>query len=171
MPKYRIERVTFDHIPWVRLLYSRLVAEERASYPIIDEAELDQFVITLARMIPQPQFWCSVAVIGRKVVGFLAGELYERPVGRPHKVCNPYWLYVTPKHRHKGVTRQLIAAGVEWLTAQQVEAVELSEAWGRQQQWERRGFHPYLVRYTVSVPELRTLGAAHASAPVDPPDE
>src|SRR5206468_3654474 len=110
--------------------------------------EYDNFVITLTRnLTANPDFYLSVAIIGRRVVGFLGGEISHRPIGKPHRVARAHWLYVVPKHRGKGVSRQLIAHGLAWMAERQLDVCELSELTATHGDWERRGFQPFLVNY------------------------
>src|SRR5437762_13706212 len=113
---YRIEPATMAHLPWLRLLFTRWTAEQPSEYPICDEEEYDNFVVAVSRhMNTNPQFAAFVAIIGRRVVGFLAGEIVERPIGKPHFIGRAHWMYVVPKHRGKGVGKMLIASGLAWL--------------------------------------------------------
>lgn len=168
---YRIEPVSYEHLGWLRLLYSRLVLEHPIDYPVIDEREIDRFVLSCKHQLDHnPHAMGYIAFIGHRAVGFLAGELATRVIGRPHVVARPHWLYVVPKHRGKGVARLLIATGVNWLTQVQwldetgtqqtgVTHVELMELYG-QGEWERRGFTPFLVQYYVPLDRILELGAA-----------
>lgn len=149
---YRIEPATVMHLPWLRMLFVRWTAEFCVEYPIIDEEEYDNFVVTISRnLTANPDFYMPVAIIGRRVVGFLGGEITHRPIGKPHRVGRAHWLYIVPKHRHKGVSKQLIAAGLQWLATKDVDTVELSElSMANAGDWERRGFAPFLTNYYLS---------------------
>lgn len=152
----RIEPATVMHLPWLRLLFVRWSAEFCVDYPTIDEEEYDNFVITISRnLTSNPDFYMLIAIVGRRVVGFLGGEIVHRPIGKPHRVGRAHWLYVIPKHRSKGVARQLIAAGLQWLATRDIDVVELSELSQKNAgDWERRGFEPFLTNYYLSTANI-----------------
>jgi GNAT superfamily N-acetyltransferase len=145
---YRIEPGTLIHVPWLRLFFMRWTAEVDPGYPAIDEEEYDNFVITVTRNLTMnPDFYLAVAIIGRRVIGFLGGEVSLRPIGKPHRFGRAHWLYVVPKHRGKGVAKQLIAHGLAWMAERGLDVCELSELAAMHGDWERRGFQPFLINY------------------------
>lgn len=149
---YRIEPATVVHLPWLRLLFTRWVAEQPMTYPLMDEEEFDNFTINIARnLTTNPQFYLGVAIIGRRVVGFLGGEVIERPIGKPHLIGRGHWLYIVPKHRGKGVAKQLIADGLRWLSTSGATVVELAELAVTNNAWERRGWTPFLANYYLPI--------------------
>jgi len=65
----------------------------------------------------------------RDVRGFLAGEVWSRPVGEPPSAFYVEWVYVVPEHRKTGISRALF----------------------------RDGLLPYCRRYGIPVVEGRTV--------------
>ena len=154
----RIEPLQLHHLGDVRRLYRMLIEENPMTYPAFDAQELDNFVLAVVQNLTQRPhaFRGWVAIVGRKVVGFLAGDLGERAVGRPLRYGNAMWMYVHPLHRSKGLGYQLIQAGVAWFTDEGITHVELFARHG-DTQWEERGWTPYLTRYVAPIEHVRQL--------------
>lgn len=157
----RIAPLAPEHLGDVRRLYKLFLAEAPYAYPTFDEAELDNFVLTVVQHLQHPAstFHGWVAIVGKKVVGFLAGDIGQRAIGRPLRYGNAMWLFVHPAHRRRGIGRQLIAPAVTWLTEEGIEAVELF-ARHDDPQWAARGFTPYLTRYVAPLTTVATLLSA-----------
>lgn len=154
MGTYRILPASYEHLGWLRLLYARFAAEMPVDYPEYTNEDLDNFVLVVAQKLrDDPNFGCFVAIIGRRCVGFVGGELLTRPLGTPHAFAQAHWLYVVPRHRGKGVARQLIAAGAMWIAAHNIEVLECFGHTG-DDGWARRGFTPYLTKYYMPLPAL-----------------
>lgn len=150
-----ITPITVDHLPYLRLLYQGFLVEQAPSYPTFSDADLDQFVLTISRQLQyNPEFGGWVAIRGKKVVGFLAGNIEHRPIGQPSDYALVWWLYVTPRHRHTGVGLRLIDAGVDWLHDRGITMVEVSAVAG-DDQWGQRGWTPVTTTYVMSVDAVR----------------
>lgn len=143
---YRIEPATVMHLPWLRMLFVRMGAEQAISHPQFDEEEYDNFIVLTARHLANnPNYFCFVAIIGRRVVGFITGEICDRAVGKPHRYGECYLIYVVPKHRKHGVSLMLSAAGIQWVLDRGVTSIE----WTRR--FDDHAFEnnaiPYITRY------------------------
>jgi GNAT superfamily N-acetyltransferase len=146
-----IRPATIADLPWLRLLFTQLIAHgvERfpSPYPSMDDEEFDNFTRAMYRQLTiNPHFGCWVADDGGTLVGFLAGEVWERAIGKPNRYGSPHYLYVDPQHRGRGVAPALIKAGVEWLRGQGITHVELA-AWAGDPLWQRHGWQPYLSKF------------------------
>jgi GNAT superfamily N-acetyltransferase len=76
----------------------------------------------------------------RDLRGFLAGEVWSRPVGEPTPVFFAEWLYVVPEHRGTGLARALWREGlVPYCLAHDIGVVE-GRAVPGDAQWEARGW-------------------------------
>lgn len=164
-----ILRAEVSHLPWLRHLFAALVGEQSTRfappYPVLDGEELDEFTRTLYRHLSgNPGFAAWLAAVDGRAVGFLAGEIWERAIGKPHRYAAPHYLYVEPAHRGAGVARALIATGVQWLAAQGIDTVELASL-AADDGWLRRGWRPYLTKFYLPLAEVAALTVApHASA-------
>jgi GNAT superfamily N-acetyltransferase len=89
----------------------------------------------------------------RAPVGFLAGEVWTRPVGQPTAVWFGEWMYVVPECRGEGIGLALFRALIAACRARGLTHVEcLSTAGDRQ--WQRRGWTETACRYTRPVEAL-----------------
>jgi len=163
---YHILPAQFEHIPWLRLLYTRWMAESPYDYPIVNTEEVDNFVLAIAQHLNNnPLFCCLVAVVGKKIIGFFGGEITQRAIGKPHILGTAHWLYVVPKHRGKGVSRLLIASALQFALKHNIDTIEVTEQIEQAGNWERRGFKPFHIRYYLTIPEI----AARLQPPAPPP--
>jgi ribosomal protein S18 acetylase RimI-like enzyme len=167
-----IRRATFADVSWLRLLFSHLVEDQQRHfpdhhYPGYDAEELDNFTLVCARELGNgaPHFlaWLAVDPTMGTAVGFLAGEIASRAIWKPHVFAAPHWLYVAPAARGQGVAQALVAAGVAHLAELGIADVELAALPG-DDQWARRGWQPYLVRYAMPTATIASLLVAKAEA-------
>jgi GNAT superfamily N-acetyltransferase len=86
-------------------------------------------------------------------VGFLAAEVWTRPIGQPTAICFGEWLYVHPEARHQGVAIALIRRLVAASHARGLTHVECQTVAG-DRQWQRRGWTEVGRRYMRSVDAL-----------------
>lgn len=76
----------------------------------------------------------------RDLRGFLAGEVWTRPVGEPPSSFFVEWIYVTPEHRKSGVARVLFRDGLlPYCRRHGIGVVEGRTVPG-DAQWARRGW-------------------------------
>ena len=76
----------------------------------------------------------------RDVRGFLAGEVWTRPVGEPPSAFYVEWIYVMPEYRNSGIGRALFRDGVlPYCRRHGIPVVEGRTVPG-DTQWQRRGF-------------------------------
>ena len=89
----------------------------------------------------------------RAPVGFLAAEVWTRPVGQPAVIIFGEWLYVVPAERHQGISiallRRLVAVARE-RGATHVECLTVAG----DRQWQRRGWRLVAERYARAVDAL-----------------
>jgi GNAT superfamily N-acetyltransferase len=168
-----ITEARVEHLPGLLLCYTRLVedgqAEHPTTYPAMDAAELDNFTLAILRNLANPVFRCWVAVDeteGRaRVLGFLAGEIQDRAIGRPHRFAVPHWMYVHPAARAQGVGRALIRTAVAWALAQGITDTEVTALPG-DPQWARMGFTAITTRWAAPLAAVahRLSSSARAEA-------
>jgi GNAT superfamily N-acetyltransferase len=91
--------------------------------------------------------------IDRAPVGFLAVELWTRPIGQPTAYCFGEWFYVSPDARGQGISLALVRQLVAACTARGITHVELQTVAG-DRQWQRRGWTETARRYMRPVEEL-----------------
>lgn len=175
---------TYDDVPALRLLYRRLVEEQRAAfdlrYPVLDAEELDRFTIAVAGRIGQDDTFLAFLAVAPDghPAGFLAGTLAQRAIGKPHLFGAPHWLYVLPEYRGQGVARQLVVVGVAAIEARGIHDVELT-ALADDPQWKARGWQPVTTNYHATTAAIATIlaaprevaPAAETAAPAAPPAE
>jgi GNAT superfamily N-acetyltransferase len=109
--------------------------------------------------------------VDRAPVGFLAVELWTRPIGQPTAVCFGEWLYVAPEARGQGISLALIRKLVSECTARGITHVECQTVAG-DRQWQRRGWTEVARRYMRPVDALgadveraaRRFGWLHGNA-------
>jgi GNAT superfamily N-acetyltransferase len=89
----------------------------------------------------------------RAPVGFLAGEVWTRPVGQPTAVLYAEWMYVVPECRHQGIGLALIRHLVAACRTRGLTHVECQTVAG-DRQWQRRGWTETQRRYMRSVEAL-----------------
>ena len=167
-----IRSATVADLPWIRRMWEALCAEGKAAhpheYPLMDAEEGDRFTLMVYRhLTTNPAFRIYVAE-DRQIVGFLAGQIVERAIGKPRLYCEPYWLYVDPAARGTRAARSLIDAGVAWLTENGVEHIEVSALAG-DPQWARRRFTPFLQKQHITVADLLTRGRGAQNPPAKAP--
>jgi len=76
----------------------------------------------------------------RDVRGFLAGEVWSRPVGEPPSAFFVEWVYVVPEHRKTGISRALFRDGLlPYCRRHGIGVVEGRTVPG-DTQWQRRGW-------------------------------
>ena len=154
MGEVTVRAAAFADLPAIRQLYRDFVLAAPRGYPVMDGDELDALVRALAAqfLAPTPIFCLLGAWSGERAVGFLGLEVGECAVGRPHRVVNAHWLYVVPEGRGQGIARRLIAAGLDWLGAHHPDLTQAEWfAAAGDPQWTRRGFTPFLTRYTAPI--------------------
>lgn len=156
----KIEPIRLDHLPYLRLLYQMMLVEHPVEYPTMDDEELDNFVILVARQLnTNPLFAGWVAIRGKKVIGFTVVEIVERAIGKPHRFAMGHWIYIVPKHRDKNISRELQLATVHWLIANEIDKLEFF-AEEDDEQWVRRGNRPLGHRYMADLSDaLRVVSA------------
>jgi RimJ/RimL family protein N-acetyltransferase len=137
-----------------------MVTEYPVEYPAMDEEELDNFVVHVARQLnDNPHFAGWVAIRGRKVIGFTIVEICERAIGKPHRFAMGHWIYIVPKHRDKHISRELQLATVQWLMQNNIDKLEFFANEG-DDQWVRRGNRPLGHRYVADLSDaLRVVSA------------
>lgn len=159
-----IRRAQLTDLPRLRVLYQQLCDRFPTAYPTIDSTETLAFVHQLAKAIidNQPTLFLGVAVTADDaVVGFLAGEVLHRAIGRPNIYGGAHYLVVDAAYRHRGIARALIAAGTTWLAQwPEVTHIELFAVHG-DPQWERRGWVPFLVKYATPIAALTAREVDH----------
>lgn len=165
-----IRRATVDDLPWMRMLYAALAAEQTAMqadpYPAFGgDADLDAFTLGVYRSLDLPAAGIFVAADGNRVVGFLGGEIMTREVGMPRQYGHAHYLYVLPEYRKKGVARALMEHGATWAAEQGVSTVELYGL-AADDGWLRRGFRPMMMRYYMPLADF--LAGRHLK-PATPP--
>ena len=76
----------------------------------------------------------------RDIRGFLAGEVWSRPVGEPPSAFFVEWVYVVPEHRKSGISRALFRDGLlPYCRRHGIDVVEGRTVPG-DEQWARRGW-------------------------------
>lgn len=99
---------------------------------------------------PNCLVWLAV---DRAPVGFLAAEVWSRPVGQPTVYCFGEWLYVVPEQRQQGIgialLRRLVTACRD-RGATHVECQTVAD----DPQWQRRGWRRTAERYMRPVDAL-----------------
>ncbi len=91
--------------------------------------------------------------VDRAPVGFLAGEVWRRPVGQPTHVLFAEWLYVAPEARHQGIALALFRHLIAACRAHGLTHVECLTVVG-DPQWQRRGWTATATRYMRPVEDL-----------------
>jgi GNAT superfamily N-acetyltransferase len=99
---------------------------------------------------PNCLVWLAV---DRAPVGFLAAEVWTRPVGQPTAICFGEWLYVRPEARHQGIAIALLRRLVAACQARGLTHVECQTVAG-DRQWQRRGWTEVMARYMRPVDVL-----------------
>jgi GNAT superfamily N-acetyltransferase len=89
----------------------------------------------------------------RAPVGFLAVDVWTRPIGQPTAVAFGEWFYVAPAHRGQGISLALVRQLVSTCTARGITHVECLTVSG-DRQWQRRGWTEVARRYMRSVEDL-----------------
>lgn len=148
----------YEHLPALRLLFGRMVAERaEARYPVIDEEELERFVLMMAdRIDDQHQHACClVAEAEGRLLGFASAQLAARQVGKPRTFCFYEWIAVVPGLRKSGIGRGLIEAVVVWAEARGQTTIEGNATATTAPEWLRRGFHDPLTRGVITTAEAR----------------
>jgi GNAT superfamily N-acetyltransferase len=127
-----------------RMLERLLTEHQRAfpdTYPRLDpHAAAAHFGAEWYRRLgvdPTVHVWLAA---DRDVRGFLAGEVWARPVGEPPSVFYVEWIYVAPEHRKSGIGRLLFREGVlPYCRRHGLDVVEGRTVPG-DPQWARRGW-------------------------------
>lgn len=153
-----IRLATVKDLPDLRLLFQALVVEEAAqgaTYPRIDEAELDNFTLASVRILENPrvQIWVATVQPEDRPFGFLLAEVLDREIGTPHRYVFAHWIYMHPNARRVGLGKKLMAACAQWATQNGCREIECSAALG-DRQWVRRGFTPVGMRHVISAQAL-----------------
>src|SRR5262245_29303449 len=95
----------------------------------------------------------------RDIRGFLAGEVWSRPVGEPPSAFFVEWVYVVPEHRKTGISRALFRDGLlPYCRRHGIDVVEGRTVPG-DEQWARRGWATTAVSVMRGVDAL-TLDVA-----------
>jgi GNAT superfamily N-acetyltransferase len=89
----------------------------------------------------------------RAPVGFLAAEVWTRPVGQPTAVCFGEWMYVRPECRGQGIGLLLIRHLITACRARGLTHVECQTVAG-DRQWARRSWTQTAARYMRPVDAL-----------------
>lgn len=153
----KIEPMRLDHLPYLRLLYQMMVTEHPVEYPIMDDEELDAFVVMVARQLNTNELFAGwVAIRGKKVIGFQAVEIMHRAIGKPHRFGMGHWIYIVPKHRGKGVSRELELHATQWLIGNDIEHLEFFALEG-DDQWVKRGNKPMGHRYVADMHDAKRV--------------
>lgn len=141
-----IERTTpanfAHHIWWLRRLFEQFMLERTEHYPATTAEDPDTFVRVCHRIVfgdpPMPAA-IFVARVGRALVGFVTVDVGTRELGFPSRIARGQHLFVTERHRARGVAAQLIDAGVTWARAHDCAVMEIV-AQERTAWWDARGF-------------------------------
>lgn len=145
-----IRRARSTDLPWLRQLYTDFVTEVGAEYPRVDREDYDAFVLAMSRAIIQDPLFLAVVATddADQPVGFMGTGILQRPIGAPHNIFAPHWLYIAPSHRGNGLGKALVSATLAWArkTYPQVTDVEVVARHG-DPQWTRRGWQPYAITY------------------------
>ena len=168
-----IRRADVPDLPALRRLFVQLIAHGLdkfpSPYPTMDDQEFDNFTLAMYRQLTlNPKFACFVAEREGNVVGFLAGEIWKRDIGKPNTYGAPHYLFVDQAARGKGIAAALIQAGIAWLREEGVSHVELA-AFAGDPQWQQHGFRPYLVKLWASTEAIGSYSASEKPTPVPPP--
>ncbi|HSS55506.1 MAG TPA: GNAT family N-acetyltransferase [Gaiellales bacterium] len=91
--------------------------------------------------------------VDRAPVGFLAAEVWTRPIGQPTAIAFGEWLYVSPEQRGQGVALALVRQLVTACRERGLTHVELQTVAG-DRQWQRRGWAEVSRRYMRPVDAL-----------------
>lgn len=75
----------------------------------------------------------------RDIRGFLAGEVWSRPVGEPPVSFFVEWLYVVPEHRKSGIARALFRELIRFCQRRGIGVAEGRVVPG-DTQWSERGY-------------------------------
>jgi GNAT superfamily N-acetyltransferase len=108
----------------------------------------------------------------RAPVGFLAAEVWTRPVGQPTAVLFGEWMYVAPECRGQGIGLLLFGQLIAACRARGLTHVECQTVMG-DRQWARRGWTATATRYMRPLEDLAADvdRAAQGLAPIADPDE
>lgn len=152
-----------QHLGGVRWLFSMMVIEHlsKTPYPVIDEEEVDNFVLVTFQSLTNPYAGNWAAVRGKKVVGFICCEVQSRAVGKPNLFTAVHWLYVHPKHRELGIADSLLQAAVDWSVERGISHGEWCAVPG-DEQWDRRGVPLMSTRYAIPCNRVADLFALPA---------
>jgi GNAT superfamily N-acetyltransferase len=148
----------YEHLPTLQFLFRQLIVERsEASYPAVDEEELQRFTLLMAGRIDMGHdpACCLVAEHDRKIYGFVTLQMAGRDVGKPREFAFCEWIGVVPGARAVGVGRQLVEAAVAWSEAHGVTHVEGNATIETAVSWRRRGFRDVMVRQVIGVAEAR----------------
>jgi len=104
-------------VPALGRMLERLMAEHQfqypETYPRLEPYEAARFYAEeWGRRLgvdPTCHVWLAA---DRDMRGFLAGEVWQRPVGEPPSAFFMEWLYVVPEHRGTGIARALYRDGL-----------------------------------------------------------
>lgn len=137
MARYLVTPATVDHLGAVMNLYEGLMAAQGRP---ADEAEVLRFADLVFGDLVASRARVMVAVVGRKVVGFLRGELFDSPIGPYRRIFHVLQFFVRPDYRRLGrLGHDLYADARRY--AQEHGAVFVFEVPpARRVRWEARGF-------------------------------
>ncbi len=106
-----------------------------------------------SQMIDSPQAVCFVAVVGKKMVGFLAGYTREATDTRLVKTADLQSLYIEEAFRGQGLGTALTQQFVNWTSAQQVDTVTVSAYYANQKAvdfYQKLGFAPKNITLSLT---------------------
>jgi GNAT superfamily N-acetyltransferase len=132
-----------QHIWWLRRLFEQFMLDRNDAYPAVTPDDPDNFVRACHRAVFLAPTTTAIFVarVGRAVVGFLTIDICERDVGFPSRIARGLHLFVTARHRDRGVAAQLMDAGMAWIAQHDCHVIEIV-AQERASWWEARGFVP-----------------------------
>jgi GNAT superfamily N-acetyltransferase len=141
-------------------LCAELLREHQVRYPEIyptlpPDAAAARYAAEWARRLESDPTCLVWLAVDRAPVGFLAVELWTRPIGQPTAVCFGEWLYVAPDARGQGISLALIRQLVSACKARDITHVECQTVAG-DRQWQRRGWTEVARRYMRPLDLLAT---------------
>ena len=106
-PKVKTLPVQPTDVTEVWRLYEKWIRSSGAAYPDLSEDKGDVIMSHLFQYMQARTFAGMRAVIGKKTVGIILGNLSARPIGRPSRFVYLTCLFVDPAHRGQGIGKSL----------------------------------------------------------------